>query len=305
MEEFGKEFNIPCVHLEEMLEFDEKEGTFDLKGARNHFEFLKIMYLHREEMALLEQQMSDASKELENSSLHDSDSEDDGGDNESDAERENVDAESQATARSSAAHVKEKYFKKVDDAFKKACDKLSNQVWNAVHSASSETAFNNLISHLSTNRWWEDKKDHFNRTVLHYAVESDNATMIRVLLASGVNPNLKEGCGITPLHLAVIGKNTELCKLLVDGFALVDGLSFSSIPSPYKMATVMNLRDIVSLFEERLREQEMMNDELSHLISGGGGEGNCDEESQSLTESDAFMYERSKFCGFPTAVVGD
>ena len=34
--------------------------------------------------------------------------------------RENVNAESQATARSSPAHVKEKYFKKEDDAFKKA-----------------------------------------------------------------------------------------------------------------------------------------------------------------------------------------
>ncbi|KAK3745448.1 hypothetical protein QZH41_016246 [Actinostola sp. cb2023] len=70
MEEFGQEFGIPCNHTVKLLEFDEKNHSFDLKGARIHFEFLKIMHLHRDEMALLEEQMLDASKQLEHSNVH-------------------------------------------------------------------------------------------------------------------------------------------------------------------------------------------------------------------------------------------
>ena len=79
---------------------------------------------------------------------------------------------------------------------------------------------------------------------MHCAVESNNHTVVRVLLAAGVNPNVKEGYGVTPLHLAVIGKSTEMCKILVDDFALVDGISLSSLPCPYEMANAMNLIDI-------------------------------------------------------------
>jgi len=46
-----------------------------------------------------------------------------------------------------------------------------------------------------------------------------------------------------------------MCKILVDGFALIDGLSFSSLPSPYEMAKALDLKDIVTLFDVTLREQ--------------------------------------------------
>ena len=62
---------------------------------------------------------------------------------------------------------------------------------------------------------------------MHCAVESGNNTILRVLLAAGVNPNVIEGCGISLLHLAALGKSILTCKILVDRFALIDDPSFS------------------------------------------------------------------------------
>lgn len=63
---------------------------------------------------------------------------------------------------------------------------------------------------------------------MHCAVESGNNTILRVLLAAGVNPNVIEGCGISLLHLAALGKSILTCKILVDRFASIDDPSFSS-----------------------------------------------------------------------------
>ncbi|RUA04433.1 MAG: hypothetical protein DSY43_06265, partial [Gammaproteobacteria bacterium] len=208
---------------------------------------------------------------------------------------------------SSATMIKKKYFQKQDGMFKKACDKLTQLIWDAIHSQNSATELDILIDRLSNNRWWETKTDHFNRTVLHYAIECNNVSMVRVLLAVGVNPNIKEGCGVTPLHLAVLGKTTEMCKVLVDSLAVIHGLSFSSIPSPHEMATAMDLNDIVSVFDEKLREQGTLEDLLTQLSSKAADhtdEGELDQRVDN-ENPDEYSYERSQFCGFPTAVVGD
>ncbi|KAK3696834.1 hypothetical protein QZH41_011722 [Actinostola sp. cb2023] len=231
LEEFGKEFDISCSHNDEILEFDEKTQSFDLKGARAHFEFMKILHLHRDEMASLEQQICDTTKQLDGIQNLSEVDDDDDLDNEliNDDEQED-EQHDHGSEGSSATMIKKKYFQKQDGMFKKACDKLTQLIWDAIHSQNSATELDILIDRLSNNRWWETKTDHFNRTVLHYAIECNNVSMVRVLLAVGVNPNIKEGCGVTPLHLAVLGKTTEMCKVLVDSLAVIHGLSFSSIP---------------------------------------------------------------------------
>ena len=50
LEAFAKEFSIPCVHRDEMLEFNEEICSFDLKGARSYYEFKEIIYLHKVRM---------------------------------------------------------------------------------------------------------------------------------------------------------------------------------------------------------------------------------------------------------------
>lgn len=101
LEEFGKEFNLPCEHKTEILELNKKTHMFDLKGARTH-EFLKIMHIHREEMAVLEERMLDTTKHLEHTTTEYE---------ESDTEEETGDADERSTkVDSSAAYIKAKYF---------------------------------------------------------------------------------------------------------------------------------------------------------------------------------------------------
>jgi ankyrin repeat protein len=57
-----------------------------------------------------------------------------------------------------------------------------------------------------------------NRNVLHYAVTSDqwNEDEIKNLLEIGVEVNLQDAEGITPLHLAALHLSRENVKLLID-----------------------------------------------------------------------------------------
>ena len=41
--------------------------------------------------------------------------------------------------------------------------------------------------------------DKYKRTILHCAVEEKNYVLVKILLAVGVDPNCKEGCGATPM----------------------------------------------------------------------------------------------------------
>ncbi len=307
LEAFGKEFSIPCDHKDEMLEFDEESCSFDLKGARTHYEFKEIISLHKDEMAAFERQICDSSKQLEEDGDDDNDDVDDCTDDTRDSADARVDTDKEG---SSAMYITKKHLQKQDADFKKAYDKLTKMIWDAVHSQDSATKVDILISRLSKNRWWERKIDRFKRTVIHHAIECNNVVMVRMVLAAGINPNVKEGCGVTPLHLAVLAKNTELCKLLVDSFACINGLSFSSIPSPYEMAKSMNLNDVVLMFDEILKEQELLEQQLLALSSKAAchTDSECEhDQDENAKENDdtQFNYDRAQFCGFPTAVVGD
>lgn len=157
-EAFGKEFSIPCDHKDEMLEFDEETCSFDLKGARSHYEFNEIISLHKDEMALIEQQICDFSKQLEE--YGDDDAEDAVADSRDwdAAEHENRDDQVDTGKEvSSVMHVKKKHLQKQDAVFKKAYDKLTKMIWDAVHSQDSAAKLDIVISSLSKNRWWEKR----------------------------------------------------------------------------------------------------------------------------------------------------
>jgi ankyrin repeat protein len=68
-----------------------------------------------------------------------------------------------------------------------------------------------------------DAKDRRGRTPLHYAVmfKNSNIHLVRLLLKNGANPNAipgvgKKRIGYTALHSAVLYENTRLVRLLLD-----------------------------------------------------------------------------------------
>ena len=111
-------------------------------------------------------------------------------------------------------------------------------------------------------------RDQYERTVFHHAVEMRNYTLVKVLLAVGVNPNAKEGCGATPMTLAALNSDSSMTKLLLDNFGEFQGPLFGAFPTPLEMATVMELTEITdSPFNHHsaAKYQESKNCLVSHF----------------------------------------
>ena len=88
---------------------------------------------------------------------------------------------------------------------------------------------------------------HF-KCCFHSVVEDKNYMLARILLTVGVNPNSKEGCGATPMSIAVMNADTNMSKLLLENFAEYSGALFGTFPSPLQMAVAIKLVEIVDLF---------------------------------------------------------
>ena len=69
-------------------------------------------------------------------------------------------------------------------------------------------------------------KDHLKRSLLHVAVEQGLESFAKCLADMGLEVNSREGCGITPLSLAVWHKNTAIYKFLVESGARYSGPLF-------------------------------------------------------------------------------
>ena len=70
IEEFGKEFGVPCQHAKEYLPFDNKGKTFDLVAAREHHRFIASLQTHKSSMVKTVQQLRDAEKAFDLPTTH-------------------------------------------------------------------------------------------------------------------------------------------------------------------------------------------------------------------------------------------
>ncbi|CAH0588971.1 unnamed protein product [Chrysodeixis includens] len=67
-----------------------------------------------------------------------------------------------------------------------------------------------------------DYKDHLGRTALHFAVCSGNNLVVMMLLKAGINPNIKDNVGMTPLSLCLMRRpSLRTARLLFQHGALL------------------------------------------------------------------------------------
>lgn len=144
-------------------------------------------------------------------------------------------------------------FHKLDSKFGKMYDYVVKKMWRAVHNSDS-SAFEQFLHEMDEKRceWDTSVTDHFGRTIMHAAVEENNETLVRTLLHVGFDVNSLEGCGASPLTLAVLNKKEKLVKLLHEHFALSCGPLFAKMPSPLAIAKAMELDDIVNYLKVNL-----------------------------------------------------
>lgn len=180
LEQFGEEFDIPCIHAHRCFAFDHNKKLYDINAARKHYEFMLMLFNHRDNMSNLEQQLRSMEKTLDENNLEE-------------RESESNEDESESLPTETLAN-RNKLFQNQDGKFKKIYDKINSQILNAMQSQESGL-LEKLITELSSSReTWETACDHFGRTVLHNAVENGNMTLTKTLFSVGMNVNVQEGC---------------------------------------------------------------------------------------------------------------
>ena len=178
-------------------------------------------------------------------------------DDSSDGSGESYEDETEITSNS--ALRKETTAKKVQKAFQiqiqrfnRKFDSLQNKLWTTAQSNTIER----FVKELALDVHLNNIRDHLGRTMLHAAVEQQNVTLVNCLIRAGFNPNVKEKCGVTPILIAVILNNKEICQLLVESRACVRGPLFTNILSPFAIASKMELNEIVEVLDPSKSDEE-------------------------------------------------
>ena len=282
IEQFGKEFGVPCEHDKEYLPFDKKGQTFDINAARCHQDFLTSLNKHKSEMTETIRQLTEAEKAF-------------------DPLQDALDESYSQDEDLSASNIQ-----KVDAKFQNIFDSLVRKMWDA-QQAGDVSEYDKFVHWMSAQRQsWADVTDHHGRTVLHAAVENGNMTLVKTLVSAGVDVNVKERCGAAPLTLAVIRKDEEMCSFLLNNFAVYSDYFFSTIPSPLYIAKQLNLK-VVADMEERLKSSNSVDKELSKIFQHGEVVENCPNVSEMEGQSNSeehYKYDRSNK-GCRTLFVGD
>ena len=90
------------------------------------------------------------------------------------------------------------------------------------------------LNEIGKGKPWEDSRSFAPGTPFFYAVTGRNKEIIELLLSNGVDVNLKNRNGSSPLELAIILNKPEIVKLLIDGGANVNVINHrGSTPLDY------------------------------------------------------------------------
>lgn len=215
IEQFGKEFDVPCDHAKEYMPYDDNSKTFDIAAARSHHQFLASLREHKKEMADTVRQLKEVEKVFE--PLPD-------------------DSDTELSAGNASSNQQ-----KVDAKFKQVYDNIVKKMWEA-HQSNDPEKFEEFIGWLDSHvDDWKHVTDHHKRTLLHAAVEQENMPLVKTLISTGVDINAKEMCGATPLAIAVIKRNEEISCYLLENFAVFSHRIFNTIPNPRDMAAKMEM----------------------------------------------------------------
>ncbi len=212
----AKYINKEIPETKPYLLFDELKLQFDLSEARQRYIFAKSMEHHKKQHDNSMKEIisrdktvaSDPAEGLDPDTTYDSE---------------------EATERPSLLrHLQflRKTLADRDEKFKTAYLNLKQQVKHACQSTDAGMLVALKQSMKAKSKQTREVVDQYKRTFLNEAVEDGDHFLVKLLLAVGFNPNVEEGCGATPLVLAAVGENLDICKLLVENLAEIDGPTF-------------------------------------------------------------------------------
>ena len=285
--DFADLFALPTSKIaKEFCPMDTISMKFDVKLARAHFELRSTLIHHQNYMADLKTKLHSREKTI-GEQVDDLDT----------PESENDQAS--LDKRPTTLENERRRYQLQDQPFWEMYNTIYSDVFRVIESG-NEDEYVKLISDSKTNKI-NKHKDHLQRSLLHVAVEMENINYVKFLVRAGCLINAKEGCGLTPLNLAVIKKNKDIVQFLVTSGAKHSGPLFSSIPSPCEMAQVLDLPDIQAVFD---RDNELSDDEdsLLHIFDPMYNSMQLPISTHDQKEKDVCNRQSD---GFLTPVVGD
>lgn len=179
-------------------------------------------------------------------------------------------------------------------------------MWRAIQSI-DPAAIVEFKQYLQTNREAHDDLLHFPMlSIMHYAVQNGNHSLVQTLLNAGVNPNVKERYAATPLTLAVIKGDEEMVTILLRNYSICDDSFFVSLPGPKQIADKLELPAISAMIDDcivRDKEQDIAVWEVMDFVPTVPEDATVNTSLSAATEGQ-FKYSRS-LDRCRTLVVGD
>ena len=212
LQEIEAEFELHSADKgAEFLPYDTLNGCFDVDLARSRFEHINSQVKHFSDMAKFVQDLQNKETHLEGTTINDLldeeslNDESDGTDNRTSTESMHSPVTSSAT---STLENERRRFRSEDEEFWQVYSSISSRVNNAILS-NNEEQFIRTVNSMATENL-EKHIDHLKRSLLHVAIEKGDNQLAKAIISSGFNVNKKEGCGLTPLHLAITSSNVNM-----------------------------------------------------------------------------------------------
>lgn len=263
LEEIAAELSIPINEPATAISFDDKTKSFHLSQARERFEFELLLKKHK--------------GNIERNPLSDED---------------NLEQDINVLWKETDMHFKKTY-EEIERDFQGKFMQSEDFL------AASQTFILEMQKHVDN---WYSVTDHLQRSILHVAIEKNYTSFAKALLKAGANPNATEGCGATPLTLAVLSKNKHMVEVLLHYHAAFQAFLYPNIPSPQEMAEKIGLEEISSLFDESIDESE--NREIITIFWEEEGHTDNQSSNSQTLPSNVYSFDRSKE-GCLTLAVGD
>ena len=239
IEEFACEIRKKIPAVKPYLLFDEQKLQFDISEIRRRYIFAVSMQHHKKHQENLIRTISrrDKTIDLDPEEVPQQPDNDGGSDDEDNVEQP---LRHLQTLRKSLSEK--------DEKFKSVYVDLKQRNKHAYQTTDAGTLPVLKQSLKDKAHQLRETVDQYKRTFLHACVEDGDHFMVTLLLSVGFNPNVEEGCGATPLVLAVIGNKPEICRTLVQHLADIDCPFFVRVPSPKQLATHLGYNHILEIF---------------------------------------------------------
>ena len=284
------------MEADSYLMYDKVNKKFDIASARKRYIFTCMLSIHREDQIILENIIQRKDKYISTTGKDDSESDclDTDGPNGSDSEDDETDD------RGLFHSFERRKSKNMEKVWKDKNTKFNEAYKNLEMLISGSAERQSVIAYIERKRIVIlEGTDQYGRTLLHAAVEKANVEIIEILIKAGVNIDKKEGCGATPLCLAVISRHLPTITTLLKHHAQVEGDLFIHFPSPLQIAKAMGCQEVQQLLEQHMYDKNL---DLKLWLEMQGGQGmqkkkagNSETEIECDSKGDGnFMFQREK-----------